>query len=185
MNILKQIKEYKNQYGEVDTVSKVLEFIKCNKQPFERQNSVGHITGSCWIISRNLENTLLTHHKKLGIWIPTGGHSEGEQDPFKTAKREGEEETGIELLHFDKKIFSIDIHDIPEYNDIPAHKHFDFIYVFYPKKSEDYIISDESHDLKWIPLEQIDEFSNEKNVLSMGKRSRNLIKSGDMFILEN
>lgn len=144
------------------------------KAPFSRENPIGHITGSCWIINKEITATLLTHHKKLGIWIPTGGHSEGEIDPFITALREGEEETGLKLIPLSKKPFLLDIHKIPKYKEIPEHKHFDFTYLFTPKESHDYTISDESFNLKWISLDHIEEYTKEKNVLRMRDKTQEM-----------
>lgn len=154
------------------------------KEPFSRSNPIGHITGSCWILNRSLTSVLLTHHKKLMIWIPTGGHSEGETDPYNIALREGEEETGLKLKSMGTTPFFMDIHDIPKYNGIPNHKHYDYTYLFIPEGSEDYIISEESLNLKWIPLDEIEKYSQEKNVLLMRDKSLNLIKNGNITILK-
>lgn len=157
-------------------------FLKENDK-FSRKHPIGHITGSCWIINRELTKVLLTHHKKLNIWIPTGGHSEGEDNPLDIALREGEEETGLKLTPFFKDPFYTDIHDIPEYNGVPKHKHFDYTYIFYPAETQDYKVSIESHDLLWIDLDKIENFSREENVLLMRDMTVNLIKCGNLTIL--
>lgn len=141
-------------------------FLK-SEDPYSRDNPIGHITGSCWILNRDKTEVLLTHHRKLGIWIPTGGHSEGERDPLEIALREGEEETGLTLTPYSKEPFYLDIHLIPEYKGTPEHKHYDYTYIFFPVNGEDFTISDESHNLKWIPLESIDEYTKEINVIKM------------------
>lgn len=154
------------------------------KEKFSRNHPVGHITGSCWIINRALTKVLLTHHRKLNIWIPTGGHSEGESDPLEIALREGEEETGLKLIPFSKDPFYTDIHDIPEYRGTPKHKHFDYTYIFHPLGNEDFTISTESHDLKWIDLDRVEDYSREENVILMRDMTLNLIKCGNLTILE-
>jgi 8-oxo-dGTP pyrophosphatase MutT (NUDIX family) len=40
---------------------------------------------------------LLHKHKKLGIWLPPGGHIELDEDPNEAALREAKEETGLEV----------------------------------------------------------------------------------------
>lgn len=154
------------------------------KDAYSKDNSIGHITGSCWIINNNLDAVLLTHHKKLNIWIPTGGHSEGESEPLSIAIREGEEETGLKLHVLETKPFHREIHIIPQYKDIPKHKHYDYTFLFKPVDSEDFVVSDESNDLKWIPLQQVELYSNEDNVLFMRDKTINLIKSGNKTILK-
>ncbi len=184
MDILNRLCEYNNSSPKSSLVSSFIGFLDKADNPYTRENIAGHITGSCWIVSRDLKSVLLTHHKKLNIWIPTGGHCEGEKDPFITALREGEEETGIKLIFLNKKIFSLDIHIIPIYKNIPEHNHYDFTYLFRPKSNFKYTISDESHDLKWISLDNLEDYTREENVLSMRNKTRNLIKNGDMSILD-
>ncbi|HWP61352.1 MAG TPA: NUDIX domain-containing protein [Candidatus Paceibacterota bacterium] len=44
------------------------------------------------------ENKVLMHrHKKLGIWLPPGGHVELDEDPIQAAIREAKEETGLDI----------------------------------------------------------------------------------------
>ncbi|OQY36543.1 MAG: hypothetical protein B6229_09805 [Spirochaetaceae bacterium 4572_7] len=127
----------------------------------------GHYTGSCWIVNQDQTKTLLTHHKKLNIWIPTGGHLNSGETPLEAAIREGYEETGLKLKLHSKHIFYLAIHDIPKYLETPAHKHYDFTYMFTTSDNTDFIVSDESHSLKWVPLNQLEEYSKEDNVLFM------------------
>lgn len=159
-----------NNYLDDDIKEDFTSFINTD-DPFSKDNINGHITGSCWIINRERTLVLLTQHKKLCIWIPTGGHSEGETDPFSIALREGEEETGIKLIPDSKIPFHMDIHHIPRYKSTPGHKHYDYTYLFYPESNENFIISDESFDLKWIPLDKIEEYTKEKNVLYMRNKT--------------
>ena len=42
-------------------------------------------------------HTLLLWHRKLGMWLPAGGHCEPNEDPVQTACREALEETGFEI----------------------------------------------------------------------------------------
>ncbi|MBN2617285.1 MAG: NUDIX hydrolase [Spirochaetales bacterium] len=158
------------------------EFIK-SPNAFSKNNPVGHITGSCWILNSKMDCVLLTHHRKLNIWIPPGGHSEGETNPLSIAIREGFEETGLKLQLLDSQPFSKDIHIIPKYKETLAHKHFDFTFLFYTINNHNFTISTESHDLKWIPLNDVEKFCNEKNVIYMRDKTLNLINNGIISIL--
>lgn len=52
-------------------------------------------TASIYIV---FENKVLLHkHKKLGIWLPPGGHIELDEDPNEAAIREAKEETGLDI----------------------------------------------------------------------------------------
>ena len=55
---------------------------------------------------------LMTHHKKLNIWVQLGGHADGESDIAQVAMREAHEESGLDDLRLvTPEIFDIDIHD--------------------------------------------------------------------------
>jgi 8-oxo-dGTP pyrophosphatase MutT (NUDIX family) len=82
---------------------------------FNRELSVGHMTGSAWIVNRLGTHTLLTHHKKLNKWLQPGGHADGDSDILQVAKREADEESGLTDLEIeDGKIFVVsdESHDL-------------------------------------------------------------------------
>src|SRR5699024_4703874 len=37
--------------------------------PYVRERLAGHFTASSWLVSRDGTRTLLTHHRKLGLWV--------------------------------------------------------------------------------------------------------------------
>ena len=57
-------------------------------EPIER-----HFTATAYIVSQG--RTLLLWHRKLGMWLPPGGHCEPNEDPVQAARREAEEESGL------------------------------------------------------------------------------------------
>lgn len=184
MDIVGHIKSYETE-DTVDTTRAVLEFIKDSSDPFSKDNIRGHITGSAWIIDREFKHALLTHHKKLNIWIQTGGHSENEIDPLLVAWREGEEESGLKIYPLFKDLFQLDIHHIPKYKGTEEHLHYDFTYIFTADSSEKLIRSSESKGIKWVKIDELERYSEELNILNLRKRTINLIKSMDRSILEH
>lgn len=132
---------------------------------FEKDSLPGHITGSAVILDKKLERIVLTHHKKLKMWIQLGGHSDGHPLTHEVALREGYEESGLKSLFFpeiDKLYcnttqtpipFDIDIHSIPVIGSMPEHLHYDMRYLIIADH-EDLEISDESLDLKWFTLQE-------------------------------
>jgi 8-oxo-dGTP pyrophosphatase MutT (NUDIX family) len=52
-------------------------------------------TASVYIVRDN--KVLLHLHKKLGIWLPPGGHIELDEDPNQAVIREAKEETGLDI----------------------------------------------------------------------------------------
>ncbi len=117
--------------------------------PFRRERLAGHFTASTWMVSADGMRTLLTHHRKLGLWLQLGGHAEGERDLTVAALKEAEEESGLTGLTIERGIFDLDRHRIPEHKGVPEHWHYDVRYVVRAGSNEAYVVSDESHDLAW------------------------------------
>ena len=118
-------------------------------QAYRRERLAGHYTASAWVVSSDGARTLLTHHRKLGLWLQLGGHADGERDLSVAALKEAEEESGLAGLRIEPDIFDLDRHWIPEHKGVPAHWHYDVRYIVRAGQDEAYVVSDESHDLAW------------------------------------
>ena len=129
--------------------------------PFTRDRLEGHFTASCWLVDSSGERVLLTHHRKLDRWLQLGGHADGDRDLARVALREAEEESGLDGLQVEPMIFDLDRHWIPERGDVPGHWHYDVRYIVRAGANEDYVVSDESHDLAWRDIERIAEDAGE------------------------
>ena len=120
-----------------------------------RERLAGHYTASAWLVSRDGARTLLTHHRKLDLWLQLGGHADGERDLTVAALREAEEESGLCGLRVEAAIFDLDRHWIPEHKGVPAHWHYDVRFVVHAGDDERYTVSDESIDLAWREIAQL------------------------------
>lgn len=125
------------------------------EDPFRRERLVGHFTASVWLVSADGSRVLLTHHRKLGMWLQLGGHADGERDLKIAALKEAEEESGLTDLRIEPGIFDLDRHRIPEHKGVPEHWHYDVRYVVRACGNEAYIVSDESHDLAWRDIAEL------------------------------
>ncbi|RJO61425.1 NUDIX domain-containing protein [candidate division WS5 bacterium] len=120
-----------------------------------------HFAASTYIVHK--DKVLLHLHKKLGIWIPVGGHIDRNELPEKAALREIKEEAGVTVrLHNpDKQIGVSDvrqlfcpIHILLEDID-QVHQHIDFIY-YATSESEKLAPQDgETTNLKWFTAEEV------------------------------
>lgn len=171
--LLKQIEAYQRKYpGEWLTAARMRDFIYHHARCFHRDLSTGHVTGSAWLLDCSGERVLLTHHRKLDKWVQLGGHADGEPDVAKVALREAREESGIsgiELMSAD--IFDLDIHLIPARDDEPSHYHYDCRFLLQCTEHEDFTVSDESHDLVWIPLTELGRYTREVSIARMAART--------------
>lgn len=140
----------------------------------------GHFTASAWVVAPDGASVLLTHHKKLDKWLQMGGHADGEADLPAVAIREAYEESGAENLRpalsgaagIDSawRIFDLDVHDIPQFQATPPHRHYDVRFAYFVPRQFEPIISDESHDLKWVPLDELHRYTRERSMTRMADK---------------
>jgi 8-oxo-dGTP pyrophosphatase MutT (NUDIX family) len=156
-SIIAALQNYTTAYPEEKVfVSQFLELLE-HPDAFQRDCLPGHITGSSWILDQSRQSVLLVHHGTLNKWLQPGGHADGEENVWNVALREAQEETG--LKHFkllQENIFDLDIHPIPARLNFPDHLHYDIRFLFEADKKETLIVSEESHDVAWIALDQLD-----------------------------
>lgn len=135
---------------EAEVAAQFEAFLASAPDVFERGHAIGHFTGSAWVVSADGRRVLLTHHRKLDLWLQPGGHADGDEDLARVALREAEEETGVPALRLeDGEIFDLDRHRIPARKTDPEHWHYDARYVVRCTADEGFIVSEESHALAW------------------------------------
>ena len=154
---------------ESETVSRFDSFVDAHPDCFHRSCRVGHITSSAWIVDRTGERVLLTHHRKLGLWLQPGGHCDGDPDTLSVALREAHEETGIEVRALDDAIFDLDVHPIPARPGEPTHCHFDVRFLVRAGHDR-FTVSEESHSLAWVPANGLGALTCDESVLRMARK---------------
>lgn len=117
-----------------------------------------HFTATAFVVREDA--TLLHWHKRLGQWMPPGGHIEPDELPTEAALREVREETGFvcEIVSTSPYLrfsypeqlpapYTVLLEDIPGPDE--PHKHIDLIYFVSP-------LEDATHDhvddptLRWV-----------------------------------
>lgn len=150
------------------------QFLELLKQPraYHRDHLPGHITGSAWVLNQDQTKVLLVHHAKLNRWLQPGGHADGDENVLAVGLRELEEETGAKpiksLVH---GIFDIDIHPIPARKDFPQHDHYDVRFAFIADEEIPIRVSEESHDVKWIAINELHQYSDSQSIHRMARKS--------------
>ncbi|MFF8399935.1 NUDIX hydrolase [Streptomyces sp. NPDC016172] len=122
----------------------------------------GHITASALVIDPEGGRVLLTLHKKLQMWLQTGGHCEpGDASLADAALREATEESGVAGLSLlPGGPVRLDRHPIPP----PCHRHFDVQYAVVARPDATHAISDESLDVRWFGYDEVADVADESVV---------------------
>ena len=170
--LLKELETYRARHPEETAMlDRFIAFVKNHPDCFERHLEIGHITGSAWVVNKPGTHVLLTHHAKLDMWLQLGGHADGYSDIREVALREAREESGLnDFTPVGPGIFDADIHLIPARKSEPAHYHYDIRFAFETCHLADYSVSDESHELAWVAIDRIEEYTTEESMLRMAKK---------------
>lgn len=106
-------------------------------------------------------------------WLQLGGHCDGLRDPFFVAWKEAYEESGLGYVRpLSRDIADLGVHGIAEHKGVPAHDHYDVRYLFEADSAEPLRISDESNDLRWVPLAALEDYSADPEVVGLRDRIR-------------
>ena len=170
--ILELLTRYQKETpSEAEVTTRFIGFVTANPGCFERSLAIGHVTGSAWVVNEAGTHVLLTHHKKLNKWFQLGGHADGESDILKAALTEVDEESGLASYEpISTEIFDIDIHAIPARKEEPEHYHYDVRFAVRSTGGDDYVVSEESHDLSWVEIAKLAEYTQEESMLRMGRK---------------
>lgn len=168
--LLDALRTYKTIYDEEREYAQ--RFIELLRHPhaYQRDHLPAHITASSWIINNDGSKVLLVNHAALHKWLQPGGHADGDENVFEVALREANEETGLtDLTPVGSGFLDIDIHSIPERKDLPfpSHDHYDVRFLFQADEADELRISDESTDLRWVPLQELEKYTREMSILRL------------------
>ena len=170
MTLEKKLNQYLALYpNENKKTNKMIHLLKTDSNCFENNNWNGHFTGSAWVIDKTHQWVLMTHHRKLNLWLQLGGHADGNTNLLDVAINEIKEESGLTQLNIvSHRIFDLDIHLIPQYKDIPPHYHYDIRYIFTSKMDPDIVVvSEESKDVAWISKNDVLKKNDERSIERM------------------
>jgi len=134
-----------------------------------------HFTATAYIIDQG--KVLLLMHPKLKKWLPPGGHVELNETPPECAKREAQEETGLEIeliqqenlwlnfwnaSSFERPYLCL-LENIPAHGDKPAHQHIDMIYLAKP------LCGNLLEGVRWFSLEEVEQMRDEDEIFTETK----------------
>jgi 8-oxo-dGTP diphosphatase len=172
----------------------------CFFQAVERVRSMPlrqHYVATGYVYDRETDSFLLILHKKLGKWLPPGGHLEEGEVPHQGALRELQEETGlrgriVNLLQTPDVAtpsvaqffspFCILREIIPATPREDEHVHIDFVYAIEIERADALRIrAEEISQARWIPSQEIPTLETFENVKRVCKAISDLQQRASLF----
>lgn len=144
-----------------------------------RECSYAHMTASSVIVNRNRTKMLMAFHKIYQSWAWTGGHADGDGDFEAVARREAQEETGIQnLKKLGAGVASLEVLPVWAHQKhgqmVASHLHLNISYLF---EADDTlplrIAEDENSAVGWIPIAQLEEYVREKDMMPIYQKLLN------------
>ena len=119
---------------------------------------IRHMTVSGFVVHEG--RVALHWHRKIGKWLPAGGHIEEGEDPVEAVVREVREEFAIEaeVMHVAPRV---DYHGggpkqheppvaVLEYEPEPGHFHIDFVYFLRARNGQPGVSHDPENPVHWL-----------------------------------
>ncbi|GGS64752.1 NUDIX hydrolase [Planobispora rosea] len=153
-----------------------LEHLHAHEDGMYRECVPGHLTATTAVLSHDGERVLLTLHGKARMWLPMGGHCEtGDLSLEGVALREATEESGIPGLRLLPGPLALDRHRV--WCHPPFSHHLDVEYGAVASAGAEAVISEESLDLRWFPVDEIPGPTDEAT-RRLARRARDVLRSG-------
>jgi 8-oxo-dGTP pyrophosphatase MutT (NUDIX family) len=141
-----------------------------------------HFTVAVFVVHAG--RVLLHYHRKLGKWLPPGGHIEDDELPDNAARREVLEETGVRVRLVGTRGLPIDYLQqlvVPagiQVEDIYAgHQHIDLVYFAVPDPPDDIAAAEvdprlaESDQVGWYALDDLPALGANDEIQAWSRRA--------------
>jgi 8-oxo-dGTP pyrophosphatase MutT (NUDIX family) len=114
-----------------------------------------HLTAGALVVSHDRAHVLLNLHRKAGRWFHFGGHLEDDATLAAAALREATEESGLEGLLVDAEPLQLSTHPVEFCDPRGTVRHLDVRFLARTGADVDPVVSEESLDVRWWPVEDL------------------------------
>lgn len=134
----------------------------------DRRTMPGHVTTSAFVVSPDLSQVLLIHHRTIGRWLQPGGHYEPADSFAASAAREAVEETAVQGLRLHSWHAGGDLPLVIDSHEVPGkatrsevdHYHHDLQYLFIADPEQPLVAQeDEVFGARWFALDALADIS--------------------------
>lgn len=183
MNWIDSIKKYTPcNEQEIKDKEIILNCVDMFDNILTRDNELAHITSSAFVINKTKDKVLMIYHNIYNSWSWTGGHADGDTDLLTIALKEAWEETGVKNLYpIIEDLISMDILTVLAHTKrgkyIAPHLHLSVAYLVQADENEQLVVKpDENSGVQWIPIDEIETYSNEPHMIKVYKKIVDKIK---------
>jgi 8-oxo-dGTP pyrophosphatase MutT (NUDIX family) len=121
-----------------------------------KQGPPVHLTTGAIVLNPSLDRVLLTLHRKAGTWLQFGGHFEPQDTSvLAAATREAREESGLHDLVLEPQVVELHRHRLIAAAFGRCREHLDVRYAGVVDDTADFVVSEESVDVAWWPVEDL------------------------------
>ncbi|MBK8082825.1 MAG: NUDIX domain-containing protein [Devosia sp.] len=163
------VERYRAELGEPDERLALLRWqIAAGHRLDDRGTMPGHVTTSAFVVSPDLAQVLLIHHRTIGRWLQPGGHYEPAASFTASAAREAVEETAVQGLRLHPWHAGGDLPLVIDSHEVPGklarretdHYHHDLQYLFIADPALPLVAQEEEvHGARWFPLDALADVS--------------------------
>ena len=128
------------------------------------------LTATGYVLNEDKTRILLVLHKKLGRWLPPGGHIDGDEPPHEAVIREVAEETGLaaRIVDLSPDLACDDPHtqqipapylmhrdEIPPYDQVEKHFYIDLVFILQASGGSLAPQLDEVDEVRWFTKSEL------------------------------
>lgn len=134
-------------------------FIEAHPNATKRSNLAAHVTSSIVILNTTYDHVLMGYHQIYQSWGWFGGHNDGDEDCYRVALKEAQEETGLSaFVQASQEIVALDViyveNHLKQGQYVPDHLHLNVSYGFIADDRASLKHNPHEHQgLRWFPLD--------------------------------